>query len=107
MAIKSHDVPPELFQTLLQKHFLDDLRFARNYAAKRRGCHPSLVRTELLNAGISTELTECALTEIEWPSLPDVVRATMMNWKLQPPLHHREAARLYRALVRLGFPEDE
>jgi SOS response regulatory protein OraA/RecX len=74
LAIKFHDVPPELFQTLLQKHFLDDLRFARNFAAKRRGCHPSLVRTELLNAGISTELAECALAEIEWPSLPAVCR---------------------------------
>jgi len=30
----------------------------------------------------------------------------MNDWKLRAPLQSRDAARLYRALVRLGYDED-
>jgi SOS response regulatory protein OraA/RecX len=107
LLLKFDDVPQEIIQTLLNKRFLDDARFARNFAAKRRNCHPSLVLTELLNLGVSRETADQTVSATAWPSLQDVLRATMIDWKLQPPLHRREAARLYRALARLGFPEDE
>jgi len=107
LLLKFDEVPQEVIQTLLKKRFLDDSRFARNFAAKRHNCHPSLVLTELLNLGVSRETADQTVSSTAWPSLQDVLRDTMNDWKLQPPLQRREAARLYRALARLGFPEDE
>src|SRR5205823_14237375 len=96
----------EIIETLLKKRFLDDARYAGNLVAKRRDCDPSLVREELLRAGVSPEITEQALATKHWPSLQDVLRAKMNDLKLHAPIHQKEAARLYRALARLGFPED-
>ena len=107
LAAKFDHVPQELIETLLSKRYLDDFRYARNYAAKRGNCHPSLVQSELLDAGVASEVADRAIAERDWPSLREVLRATMVDWKLQSPLHRREAAKLYRALARLGFPEEE
>ena len=107
LSLKFGEVPQELIDTLLHKRFLDDCRFARNLVARRHNRHPSLVHAELLNLGVSAETADQAIGAAGWPSLPDVLRATMVDWKLQAPLHQRDAARLYRALARLGFPEDE
>jgi len=107
LSLKFGEVPQELIDRLLHKRFLDDARFARNLVAKRRNRHPSIVHAELLNLGISEETADHAIGASGWPSLSDVLRATMVDWKLQAPLHHRDVAKLYRALARLGFPEDE
>jgi SOS response regulatory protein OraA/RecX len=74
---------------------------------KRRDSHPSLVRDELLNSGVSPEIVEQALSVNDWPSLQHVVRAKLIDWKLQAPIHRKEANRLYRTLARLGYPEEE
>ena len=42
----------------------------------------------------------------ERPSLREVLNATMIDCKLRAPLHPRDAARLFRALSRLGYQED-
>ena len=107
LASRFGEVPDEVIKTLLKKRFLDDARYAGNYVVKRREFHPSLVRDELLNSGVSKEIAEQVLSGNDWPSLQDVVRAKMIDWKLQAPIHRKEANRLYRALARLGYPEDE
>jgi SOS response regulatory protein OraA/RecX len=101
------EVPREIIDTLQKKRFLDDARYAGNFVVKRRDFHPSLVREELLNSGVSPEIVDHALSVMDWPSLQHVVRAKMIDWKLQAPIHRREASRLYRTLTRLGYPEDE
>jgi SOS response regulatory protein OraA/RecX len=100
------EVPDELIETLRNKRFLDDARFAGNLVVKRRDCDPSLVREELRHAGIPAEIAEQALAAGDWSSLQDVLRAKMAHWKLHAPIQPKEAARLFRALARLGYPED-
>jgi len=107
LAGKFSEVPAEVIERLQKKRFLDDARYAENFVAKRRDSHPSLVQEELLNSGVSPEIVEQALAANDWPSLRHVVRAKMIDWKLQAPLHRKEVSRLYRALARLGYPEDE
>ena len=104
---KFGEVPKEIIDILQKKHFIDDARYAGNVVMKRRDFHPSLVRDELLNSGVSSEIIEQALSLHEWPSLQQVMRAKIIDWKLQSPIHRREANRLYRVLARLGYPEDE
>ena len=41
-----------------------------------------------------------------WPSLREALAAKMKGWKLRAPLQLRDAARLFRALQRLGYEED-
>lgn len=101
------EVPKETIDMLLKKRFLDDVRYAGNFVMKRRDSHPSLVRDELLNSGVSPEIVEQALSVNDWPSLQHVVRAKLIDWKLQAPIHRKEANRLYRTLARLGYPEEE
>lgn len=107
LAVKFSEVPEEVIERLQKKRFLDDARFADNFIAKRRDFHPDFVREELLNSGVSPAIVESALAANDWPSLRHVVRAKMIDWKLQAPIHRKEAGRLYRALARLGYPEDE
>jgi SOS response regulatory protein OraA/RecX len=107
VAIKFGEVPPEIMEALLQRRYLDDGRYAANLVAKRRHCHPSAVREELLRAGVSGEIIEESISNCDWPTLRDALRAKMKGWNLHAPLHNREASRLFRALARLGFPEDE
>jgi SOS response regulatory protein OraA/RecX len=107
LAGKFSEVPEEVIEKLQKKRFLDDARYAENFVLKRRDFHPDLVREELLNSGVSSEIVEQALSANDWPSLRQVVRAKIVDWKLQVPIHRKEVSRLYRALARLGYPEDE
>ena len=100
-------VPDELIQALSEHRYLDDARYAANLVARRRHCHPSNVRNELSDAGVSGEIIEDALSSGDWVSLQDALRARLKLWNLHAPLNSRNASRLFRALARLGFPEDE
>jgi SOS response regulatory protein OraA/RecX len=100
------EVPQALFEQLLQKNFLNDRRFAENYVAKRKHRGPAVVREELMARGIAAELADEMVSGVEWPSLHDAATAKMNDWKLRAPLQSRDAARLFRALQRLGFNED-
>ena len=101
------NVPEETIETLLRKKFLDDARYAGNFVDKRRNAHPALVREELIRSGVSKEIVEQALSNERWPSIREVLRAKMNDWKLETPIPRKESARLFRALARLGYPEDE
>ena len=100
-------VPNEVIESLSEHRYLDDVRYAANLVARRRHCHPSRVREELANAEVSPEIIEAAISKGDWLSLPDALRNKMMDWNLHAPIHNREASRLFRALARSGFPEDE
>ena len=100
------EVPQQVFEQLLQKNFLNDRRFAENYIARRKRRGPAAVREELLARGITAGLANEMVSRTEWPSLRDALNAKMNDWKLRVPLQPRDAARLFRALLRLGFNED-
>jgi SOS response regulatory protein OraA/RecX len=106
LEAKFGEAPPEVIQQLLQKKFLSDRRFAQNYVAKRKERGAPQLREELSARGIPSELAEEILSETGWPSLQEALAAKMNHWKLRPPLQARDAARLFRALFRLGYDED-
>ena len=106
LEAKFGEVPPEVIQQLLQKKFLNDLRFTENYIARRKHCGAPQLREELSARGVSEELAEEILSRTEWPSLHDALTAKMNDWHLRSPLQSRDAARLFRALFRLGYDED-
>ena len=106
LEIKFGSAPPEVIEQLLRKNFLNDRRFTQNYVEKRKEKGSSQIREELLARGIAPEIVEEILSRTEWPSLREAVKAKMDGWKLRAPLQSRDAARLFRALLRLGFDED-
>jgi SOS response regulatory protein OraA/RecX len=100
-------IPPDVtIQQLLQKNFLNDRRFAENYVARRKHRGQAVVREELLSHGIPTALADEVVRQAEWPSLREALGAKMKGLKLRAPLQLRDAARLFRALHRLGYEED-
>ena len=98
--------PPEVIERLAQKKFLNDRRFAENYVERRRTRGPSLLREELIDKGVSAALADEILAQADFPSLKQALAAKMNGWKLRVPLQSRDAARLFRALLRLGYDED-
>ena len=106
LEAKFGEAPPEVMQQLLQKKFLDDRRFVQNYVEKRKQRGAAQVREELAARGVPSKLAEEILSETDWPSLHEAVAAKMNDWRLRAPLQPRDAARLFRALFRLGYDED-
>ena len=104
---KFGDVPEEITETLIAKRFLDDRRFADNFAAKHSDAHPEWIRNALEEAGVERETVDLAVANCRWPSLRDVLKAKMLVWRLRPPLERRDVARLFRLLSRLGYPEED
>jgi SOS response regulatory protein OraA/RecX len=99
-------VPQPVFDLLIQKKFLNDRRFAENYVAGRKTRGVSVLRQELTDKGVGTEIVDEILSTADFPSLKQAMTTKMMDWKLRVPLQSRDAARLFRALVRLGYDED-
>jgi SOS response regulatory protein OraA/RecX len=97
---------PELLQRLLSKNFLNDRRFAENYVSRRKERGRAALKEELRSHGVPAGMVEDVLSQTEWPSLDEAVAAKMNSWKLRAPLQSRDAARLFRALLRLGYEED-
>ena len=103
---KFGSAPQEVLEQLLKKNFLNDRRFAENYVARRKERGPAAVGEELTAQGVAAELIEEILKQTDWPSLREALAAKMNGLKLRPPLQSRDAARLFRALQRLGYDED-
>jgi SOS response regulatory protein OraA/RecX len=100
-------IPAEdTIQLLLEKNFLNDRRFAENYIARRKHRGKAVVSEELLAHGIPGPLILEMVARAEWPSLREAMEAKMKGLKLRAPLQPRDAARLFRALQRLGYEED-
>jgi SOS response regulatory protein OraA/RecX len=100
------EVPQNILDLLLQKNFLNDRRFTENHVARRKDRGTAVLREELLARGIVAGLAEEILSGADWPSLREALAAKMKDWKLRAPLQPRDAARLFRALHRLGYDED-
>lgn len=100
-------VPEEVVLQLRAKRFIDDRRYADNFVAKHSDSHPGWVREALGEAGVDRETIDLAIDGCDWPSLRDVLKARMIASRLRPPLERREAARLFRLLSRMGYPEDD
>jgi regulatory protein len=107
LRFKFGNAPEEILETLRNKGFLDDRRYADNFAAKHADYHPEWVRVALEEAGIAAMLVGEVVASRVWPSLRDVANARMNALRLRLPLQRKDAARLFRALGRLGYPEEE
>ena len=106
LEAKFGSVPQELVDQLVAKNFLNDRRFAENYINRRKDRGRVSLHAELTAHGIDDSLIEEILSRQAWPSLTEAVAARMKDWKLRVPLQSRDAARLFRALLRLGYDED-
>ncbi len=106
LEAKFGSVPPEVVDELVRKKFLNDRRFVENYVAKRKSRGAQQLREELAARGIPTKLAEEIVSATEWPSLQEALAAKMKDWNLCTPLQARDAGRLFRALLRLGYDED-
>jgi regulatory protein len=106
LETKFGEAPDDLLDELIRKNFLNDRRFAENHVGRRKEKGPGVLREELIARGIAAEIIDETLSRAEWPSLQDALTAKMVAWKLRAPLQSRDAARLFRALVRLGYEED-
>jgi SOS response regulatory protein OraA/RecX len=99
------EIPETVIAHLKAKNFLNDRRYAQVYASRRQNRGQVRVRTELATRGVSPEIIGEVLSSMQWPSLQEAVKATMVVLKLRHPLDRRQAARLFRALQRLGYEE--
>jgi regulatory protein len=106
LEAKFETVPDEVIDRLIQKKFLSDRRFTENHVRRRKTRGPSLLRQELIEKGIAAELVDEILAGADFPSLKNAVEDKMKVWHLRVPLQSRDAARLFRALLRLGYDED-
>ena len=106
LAARFGAVPQEIIDDLIRKKFLNDRRFAENYVAKRKDRGGPLLREELLSKGVDAVLAEEILSKTEWSSLKQALTDRMKEWNLSVPLQSRDAARLFRSLLRLGYDED-
>lgn len=106
LEAKFGSAPQSVLDVLIQKKFLNDRRFADNYVARRKDRGVSLIRQELIDKGVDAEMADEILSNADFPSLKQAMADKMFDWKLRVPLQSRDAARLFRALVRLGYDED-
>jgi regulatory protein len=106
LEAKFDHVSEEVMERLIRRNYLNDRRFAENYASKRKHHGPIVVRAELIDRGVSETLADEIISQAEWPSLQQALAARMRSWNLRAPVQSRDAARLFRALARLGYDED-
>src|SRR4029077_5409260 len=106
LETKFGKVPQLIFDQLIGKNFLNDRRFAENHVARRKDRGAAVLREELLARGVAPALADEIVSGADWHSLQEALAAKMNDWKLRAPLQSRDAARLFRALQRLGYEED-
>ncbi|HEX4998930.1 MAG TPA: regulatory protein RecX [Terriglobia bacterium] len=109
LRARFHADPASAIDALKRQGAINDRRFAENFIARRTTMSAARLREELTRRGVDVEIVEAAIgqTAENRPSLKDVLTATMMDRNIQAPFSSRDAARLARALARLGYPEDE
>ena len=99
-------VPEDVIEQLLKRNFLNDRRFAENYVSRRKDRSLSALREDLIARGVAVDIVDETLSQVDSPSLREAMAAKIKDWKLRTPLQPRDAARLFRALLRLGYDED-
>jgi regulatory protein len=106
LVTKYGEAPDGVIEHLILKRFLDDRRFAEAYISGKRKRGMLRLKNELEGRGVPSDVVAETLAGGQWPSLHEALTARMVGWKLRAPLHRRDAARLFRALARLGYEED-
>ena len=106
LVAKYGEAPDGVIEHLILKRFLDDRRFAQAYVAGKKKRGMLRLKNELEGRGVPSDVVAETLAGGQWPSLHEALTARMVGWKLRAPLHRRDAARLFRALTRLGYEED-
>jgi SOS response regulatory protein OraA/RecX len=105
------DAPDGLIEETIRRlegeHFLNDRRFAENFIEIHIDRGRPRLEAELTRAGVDPDLVIAMLDLQDWPSLADALQAKMKGLRFEAPLDLRDAARLSRALLRLGYDEDE
>jgi SOS response regulatory protein OraA/RecX len=103
---KFGQVPEETIEQLIAKRFLNDRRFAENHVSRHKKRGKVQLKQELLARGIREETADEVLAGTDWLSLTAALKAKMDVWHLRVPLQPGDAARLFRAMARLGYEED-
>src|SRR5262245_59274447 len=85
---------------------MNDAPYAENCPPGPTDPSTPVLREELIARGVEEDLVDEILSREDWPSLRDLLTAKMNDWELRTPLQSRDAARLFRALVRLGYDAD-
>jgi regulatory protein len=102
---------PRVIARLRELRYLDDARYALNYAQSRVHSHHGRFRIarELRARGIPTEHIDAALTAV----FAETDEASLVRTRLKrrlahvrPPLDRRKLASLYRSLLAAGFSAD-
>lgn len=89
-----------------QYHYIDDLRYAVSYMSYRRE-QKSIrqMEQELYQKGISKELIQEALEQIEAPDEEQQIRCWLQKKHYDPATaDHKETNRIYAFLLRKGYP---
>ena len=97
----------QIINRLQSERYLDDRRFAENFVEIHIDRGRLRLETELAQRGIEPDVACEILDRQEWPSLATALKAKMKSLKVEPPFETREAARLFHALQRLGYDEEE
>jgi regulatory protein len=92
---------------LKDQKYLSDATYAASYAAFRRDNEkfgPRRVATDLKVKGVHADVIEKAVDEAySAVSEEELARAFLRRKRLKKPAGNREAARIFRALMRAGF----
>ena len=97
----------EVIDRLTDAKYLDDGRFARNFVQNRIHRGRPRLEVDLERAGIARDQVVQVLDAQDWPSLAQALEAKIKSLNVEPPLRLSDAARLSRALLRLGYDAEE
>ncbi len=97
----------KVIDRLTDAKYLDDGRFARNFVQHRTHRGRPRLEVDLERAGIAPDRVAQILDAQDWPSLAQALEAKMKSLSVEPPLRLSDAARLSRALLRLGYDAQE
>ncbi len=100
-------VPADVIERLRAEGFLDDRRFAENFVRGHTRRGRLQLGADLEGHGVAAEIIREAVESVPWPSTGEILRTKMKTLKLSPPLRRKDAARLSRSLIRLGYDAEE
>ena len=102
------DTLVELVILRLKQHkYLNDSQYAAAYSAFRRDNEkfgPRRVITDLKSKGVHADVIEKAIDEAySGTDETEMARAFLRRKRIKPPTSNREAAKIFRALIRAGY----
>ncbi|MBQ8185003.1 MAG: regulatory protein RecX [Lachnospiraceae bacterium] len=104
------DVVEEALDYVKQYHYIDDLRYARNYIASKSQVKSKrqIEQELLLKKGVSKEIVEAAFAETEIQDERLLIRRWMEKKRIDPDTAPREELqKFYLFLMRRGFRSED